>query len=217
MKRMLALSVIVAAVLMLAAPWPAQTEPASQTYPDYFEIKGGYYYPTERIRLSEFSATDFDRRKGVDGEIAFGHYYAPFFGMEFGVGYIENRRFAGTGPGRTTLEALPVLLSAKLFLPLGPVEPYGEVGVGAYFTRFKEEGGPSGRRYFRSVDAGPHAGLGLNVNFTDTFYLGLEGRYRTQGQARIRGRYGQARRLYGNSQARIPILINKHLNSERRT
>lgn len=153
-------------------------EPASEKHPGYTAFKGGNYYPSERIRSDEFSSTDFDRKKGMNAEIGFGHYYNPFLGTEFGIGYIKNTRYPGIGTGRTRLEALPVLLSARLYLPLGPVEPYAEAGVGAYFSRFEIEGPSIASRVFREVDFGPHMGVGVNINFTDKFYLGLEGRYR---------------------------------------
>ncbi|OGW33884.1 MAG: hypothetical protein A2010_16575 [Nitrospirae bacterium GWD2_57_9] len=175
MKRIQLLFMI--AAFLAVAPWPAPAEPASEKYPDYTELKGGYYYPSEQIRLDEFSGTDFDRKKGFNGEIAFGHRYGPAFGTEFGIGYLQNRRSPDIGSGRITQEALPVLLSAKLFLPLGPVEPYAEAGVGAYFTRLEAEDDAGGSRMFREVDLGTHLGAGLNINFTDKMYLGVEGRY----------------------------------------
>jgi opacity protein-like surface antigen len=163
---------------VVVVPWQSQAAPATADYPDYFAFKGGYYYPTEPIRLNEFSTADFERRNGYTVELAWGHHYGPFIGTEFGIGYLQNTRFPAAGAGRTRLEAVPLLLSLKLFLPLGPVEPYAEVGVGAYFSRFDTAGGVGGPRTYREVDAGPHAGAGLNINFTDTFYLGIEGRYR---------------------------------------
>ncbi len=178
MKRTVMLLMVIAAVLIVLAPWLSQAEPASQKRPDYTAIKGGYYYPSERIRMDEFSGTDFDRRNGMNAEIGFGHYYVPVFGTEFGIGYFENRRFPGIGAGRTRLDAIPVLLSAKLYLPLGPVEPYAEAGIGAYFTRFEIESANGSDRSFREVDYGPHMGVGLNINFSDSFYVGFEGRYR---------------------------------------
>lgn len=168
----LALMTVVAGLPSLSTAGPASTD-----FPDYFAIKGGYYYPSQPIRLDEFSSADFERDNGFNGEIAVGHYYAPFFGMEFGVGYFETRRFPDLGNPRATVEALPVLLSAKLFLPVGPVEPYAEIGAGAYFTRLEVDGA-LGEAISRDIEWGPHAGLGLNVNLTDQFYLGLEGRYR---------------------------------------
>lgn len=150
----------------------------STDLPDYFAIKGGYYYPSQPIHLDQFSSEDFKRDNGFNGEIALGHHFAPFFGMEFGVGYFETRRFPEPGNPRAKLEALPVLLSAKLFLPIGPVEPYAEIGAGAYFTRLEVDGTPGEAAISRDTNWGPHAGLGINVNLTDTFYVGLEGRYR---------------------------------------
>jgi opacity protein-like surface antigen len=169
---------IIAVAVLTVAPWPVMAEQASHKYPGYTELKGGYYYPSDPIRLDEFSSTDFDKKKGFNGEIGFGHHYGPVFGTEFGIGYFENKSVPAFGPGETKLEALPVLLSAKLFLPLGPIEPYAEAGVGAYFTVLEVEGTVGGDRRFREVDFGTHAGAGVNINFTDAMYLGVQGRYR---------------------------------------
>ncbi|OGW34270.1 MAG: hypothetical protein A2010_00125 [Nitrospirae bacterium GWD2_57_9] len=191
---LLFLIVVIVAGSIIMLPGAALAETASQKNPSYTVFKGGYYYPSERIRLDEFSGTDFDRKKGIAGEIGFGHHYGPVFGTEFGVGYLENRRFPGTGSGRTRLEAIPVLLSARLFLPLGPLEPYGEIGVGAYFSKLEIES-PAGTssRAFREIDWGPHAGVGININLTDTLFIGMEGRYR-----KVRPEYGnQTVRLDG--------------------
>lgn len=177
MKLTLTIFLISIVVLAGVVPSIVQAEPASGKNPDYFVFKGGYYYPSERIRLDEFSDTDFDRRKGFNGEVAVGHYYVPLFGTELGIGYFESRRFPGVGPGRTRVEAVPILLSARLYLPLGPIEPYGEVGIGAYFSKLEIQS-TLGTSTFREVDFGPHAGVGVNINFTDTFYVGVEGRYR---------------------------------------
>ncbi len=194
MKRTL-MSFLMLALAFTIVPQRLQAAPATSDYPDYFALKGGYYYPSDRMALNQFSNTDFERKKGYTGEIAFGHHYGPFLGSELGIGYIHDTRFPAFTAGRTRLDALPVLLSLKVFLPLGPIEPYGEVGVGAYFTRFEVEGGPAGPQRFRETDFGPHAGVGVNINFTDTFYLGLEGRYR-----KVRPDYGgQTVRLDGYS------------------
>ncbi len=128
----------------------------------------------------------------MDAEVAWGHYFAPFFGVEFGVGYFQSRQFADVNAGRLVVEALPVLLSAKVSLPLGPLEPFGEVGVGAYFWKSEIEGIFGNLITNREADFGPHAGAGVNINLTDTFFLGLEGRYR-----RIRPDTGQNIRLNG--------------------
>lgn len=177
MKRTI-VSMIIASMLLATAPWQAQAAPDSSEYPGYFTLKGGYYYPSEPISLSEFNNAHFDRENGYTGEIAFGQHYGPFLGSELGIGYLQSRQFPSFGAGRTRLEAVPLLLSLKVFLPIGPIEPYGELGVGAYFNRFEVENGLGGERIFRETDFGPHVGLGVNVNFSNTFYVGLEGRYR---------------------------------------
>lgn len=147
---------------------------------DYFEVKGGLYYPSERFDLSDLNntRTTFNKKGGVSGEVAVGHYYHRYFGMEFGVGYLETKRLAELTAGSLRVEAVPILLSAKLFLPLGLIEPYGEIGVGGYFTKFELVNALGQKSSDRDFDFGPHAGAGININFTDTFYLGFQGRFR---------------------------------------
>ena len=150
----------------------------SEKNDNYFEFKAGIYYPSEHLELSDFNEgvrTTFDRRLGFDGELAFGHYYHRYFGMEFGVGYFETKRFAELAMGSMRIESMPVLLSAKLFLPMGPFESYGEIGIGGYFTKFELVNAGGQKKTDRDFEVGPHAGVGINYNFTDSFYMGIRG------------------------------------------
>ncbi len=76
------------------------------------------------------------------------------------------------------MESVPVLLSAKLFLPLGFIQPYGEIGVGGYFTKLELVNALGQKSSDRDFNFGPHAGAGININITSTFYVGFEGRFR---------------------------------------
>lgn len=195
MKSSFLLPAALALALAGLVPPASQAETFSRIHPDYFVLKGGFYYPSERFNLDDFTSGNragLSKRKGINAEIAWGRYFFPFFGMEFGVGYFESRQFADVTAGRLKLEALPVLLSAKVSLPLGPLEPYGEVGVGAYFWKSEIEGIFGKLITNRDTDFGPHAGAGVNINLTDAVFLGLEGRYR-----RVKTDIGQNIRLNG--------------------
>jgi len=60
---------------------------------------------------------------------------------------------------------------------LGRLEPYGEAGIGAYFTKLEVSGNLGRFSGSTKVTYGVHAGVGLNINLTDAFFLGAEGRY----------------------------------------
>ena len=180
MKYTFVLSLILAAVLIGITPTTSPAEPGSETHSNYTVIKGGVYSPSESYNLNNFNGgitSHLDTKTGFDGEIAFGHYFLPIFGIELGAGYFESKGSPAAEPGSTTLRVVPVLASAKVFLPLGPIEPYGEAGIGAYFTKLEVSGNLGSFSGSSKVTYGVHAGVGLNLNFTDTFFLGAEGRY----------------------------------------
>ncbi|HUJ17962.1 MAG TPA: outer membrane beta-barrel protein [Nitrospirota bacterium] len=168
--------------IAIAMPATLAAAPASEKNDGYFVLKGGYYYPSEStLSLNDFedsgTRTELERKNGFDGEIAFGHYFFPIFGIEFGAGYFESKSAPPAEPGQTRLKVVPVQLSGKLFLPLGPFEPYAEAGIGAYFTKFEVQGNLGSFNGTSRVTYGIHWGAGLNFNFTDSFFMGLEGRY----------------------------------------
>jgi hypothetical protein len=144
-------------------------------------IKGGIYSPSESFDLNNFnggSTTHLDTKTGFDGEIAVGHYFLPIFGIELGAGYFESKGSPAAEPGSTRLKVVPVIASAKVFLPLGTIEPYGEAGIGAYFTKLEVSDNLGSFSGSSEVTYGVHMGVGLNINLTDTFFLlGAEGRY----------------------------------------
>ncbi len=176
-KQLFALFVLLVAAVAVQSPSVAIAGPL----PDYTVFKGGYYSPNEDYSVNDFNTpgarSDLESKKGFNGEIAFGHYLAPIFGLEFGVGYFESRSSPAIEPGEMKLQVVPVQVSAKLFLPLGVFEPYGEFGIGAYFTKLEVNGNLGNFSGSSEVTYGLHGGVGFNINFTDAFFLGLEARY----------------------------------------
>ncbi len=141
---------------------------------NYLALKGGFYAPDNTFDLD---AVHFDTKHGFDGEVAFGHYFLPFLAAEFGAGYFQSTASPAIPVGETKLKVVPVVLTGKLLLPLGPLEPYGEFGIGAYFTKIDISGTINNFSGSTQVTYGLHAGAGVNINLTDCFFIGAEGRY----------------------------------------
>lgn len=149
---------------------------------NYLMLKGGIYSPSKTFNLDNVDIeTTFDSNTetGVAGEIAIGHYVLPTLALEFGVGYFNGK---GTLQPRTSaviqhadFDVIPVLLTAKAFIPAGAIFPYGEIGVGAYFTKFDVT--DNANTFEGDMTLGMHAGAGINVNLSQKAFLGLEGRY----------------------------------------
>jgi outer membrane protein W len=152
---------------------------------NYVALKGGVYSPSASFNFDNINIeTAFrgDTQTGFDGELAYGHYFLPTLALELGVGY-----FKGTGTyqavGLPALGArrnadftvIPVLLSAKALIPVGRVDPYGELGVGSYFTKFNV--GDNLNTFNGTTTFGIHTGVGMNVNITQNAFIGVEGRY----------------------------------------
>lgn len=149
----------------------------------YVAFKGGIYSPSATFNLDNVdleTAFDADTKTGFDGEIALGHYFLPTFALELGVGYFKSKGSFAGGLGTAVRPALdfdviPLLLSAKALVPVGPVDPYGELGIGAYYTNFNVSGNLD--TFDATTKFGMHAGAGVNVNVSSSAFIGLEGRY----------------------------------------
>lgn len=149
----------------------------------YAEIKGGIYSPSASFNLDNVDLeTTFagDTKTGFDGELAFGHYFLPTLALEAGVGYFQGKgSFVGANGSaarrQVDFNVVPVLVSAKALIPVGPVNPYGELGLGAYFTKLDVTDNLN--TFSGTTTFGLHTGGGLNVNITPNAFVGVEGRY----------------------------------------
>jgi opacity protein-like surface antigen len=176
-RRGLALAVAALVGLSgLAAPASAGEQSGN-----YLALKGGIYSPSKDFDLGNINVEntfDADTESGVAGEIAFGRFFSPSFALELGIGYFKSKgTFEDELAARRELEfnVIPVILSAKVFVPIGPVYPFGEFGVGAYFSEF--EVSDSANTFSGTTTFGIHAGAGLNAFVSSRVFVGLEGRY----------------------------------------
>jgi len=149
----------------------------------YLALKGGIYSPSATFDLGNVDVeTTFegDTRTGVNGELAIGHYFLPTFALELGVGYFKGKGSfeaeSVTAPRhQVDFNVVPVIVSAKALIPVGPVNPYAELGIGAYFTKFNVSDNIN--TFSGTSTFGLHTGGGLNVNITRNAFMGVEGRY----------------------------------------
>ena len=160
-------------------PGPAN----AQDRDNYVMLKGGVYSPSSTFNLGNIDLeTTFegDTKTGVDGEIAIGRYFLPTLALELGLGFFKGTgSFAGetptSPPGQVDFNVVPLIISAKALIPVGSVDPYGEFGIGAYFTDFNVNDDLN--TFSGNTTFGIHAGAGMNVYLSRRVFLGLEGRY----------------------------------------
>lgn len=148
----------------------------------YLLFKGGVYSPSATFNLDNVdleTTLDGNTQTGVNGEIALGHHVLPTLALELGVGYFKGKGSfkASNGAARRGVDfnVVPVLLSAKAFIPAGPISPFGELGVGAYFTKLEVTDNLNS--FSGTQTLGMHLGGGLNANLSPNTFLGVEGRY----------------------------------------
>jgi outer membrane protein W len=177
LKRTLSLVALLLAVLLIGLATRAQAE---EQPANYLALKGGIYSPSLSHDIDNFnggSTTHLDSKSGFAGEVAVGHYFLPFLAVELGGGYFESKGSPLAQPGSTKLKVVPVVATGKLLLPLGPFEPYGLFGIGAYITRLDVDGNSGSFHGSTDVTYGLHAGAGLNINLGKSVFVGAEGRY----------------------------------------
>jgi len=144
-------------------------------YPsNYVVLKGGLYSPSKDFTDNNIR---FNLDDGFVAEIAFGHYFMPMLALELGAGYFESKASPAVPPGERKFKVVPVTLTGKVLFPIGPIEPYGEFGIGGYIAKVDVSGTPSNVSASTESVFGLHAGAGVNFNITKNVFLGAEGRY----------------------------------------
>lgn len=157
-----------------------ETSQSSTLPSNYVVLKGGMYSPSMDFDLDNFnggSTSHFDSKTGFAGEVAIGHYFMPMLAVELGAGYFESKGSPAAEAGKSKLRVVPLIATAKVFLPMGPFEPYGLAGIGAYVTDMAVSGNTGDFRGTTKITYGLHAGAGFNINFHRHMFVGLEGKY----------------------------------------
>lgn len=124
-------AVAVATALLVPSVAAAQSPPNDS----YFAVKFGPYFPSETNALNAVggSFAKWPTKYEVDGAI--GHYW-DWFGLQLSAGYLT------TGDENYSFKTWPVLLTAKIRLPIGGfMAPYGEGGAGVGISSVSGVGG----------------------------------------------------------------------------
>jgi opacity protein-like surface antigen len=147
---------------------------------NYLALKGGVYSPSTSSDIDAFNAgnrSKLDTKTGLAAEIAVGYYFIPMLALEVGAGYFDTKGSPAAQPGEAKLKVIPLVATGKVFLPLGPFEPYGLFGIGAYITDLKVSGNTGNFGNSTEITYGFHAGGGLNFNIQENIFVGAEGKY----------------------------------------
>jgi hypothetical protein len=156
---------------------------------------------------------------GLDLSVAAARDFHSFFAGELEVGYFDAsglRRgflypgvtYVNQGPADATVryQAVPVLLSARLQLPTGPVRPYLLLGGGVGILTVSADPhdlNPTLRatRYVGEV----HGGVGFSLDLSDRVFGALEGRFFSMSDARAFGHKFQVAGLRAGLQLGIRL------------
>lgn len=148
--------------------------------PNYVVVKGGMYSPTDDLDDAGFET-------GFNGEIAYGYRFFRSLALEAGIGYFTSdasesgfNPFLGGFSEDDDIDVIPVTFTIKGIIPTDVVQFYGGAGLGIYFASFDGDLVSSAGR--ASVDDndtvfGGHVMAGLNIDITDTVFIGVESKY----------------------------------------
>jgi len=164
------LLLVAAATLIGIVPAAALAQAPSS----YLVLKGGYYSPSKDFNLDN---VHFNTKNGFVVGGALGHYFLPYLALELEGGYLESKTSSSTAGADSKLKVYPVIATGKILLPAGPLEPYGEFGIGAYIIDIDVSGTPSNFNGSTRGAFGYHAGGGVNINLGQVVFIGAEGRY----------------------------------------
>lgn len=162
-------------------------------YKNYGTVQLGLYEPT-----SDLDNGDYDT--GFNGSVAYGRYLAPNLVAEAMIDYVgtsadvdgENS-ILGKYDQDSTISGTGLLFSLKGVMPAGPVDLYGGAGIGLYLVNLSIEIDSDRLGKFEEENDtdtvfGAHLSAGANYNINERFYVGLEGRYRWTGDAKVSDR-----------------------------
>jgi outer membrane protein W len=167
---MLILKWVICALFFCIATLPgalyAQSPAGSGGKNSYAVLKMGSFIP-DSGDLDQLNA-----KNGFTGQIGFGYYLYPNFALEAAVGYSEFRADTQIANTDRKFKVYPLEVAGKLGIPIGFVEPYFELGLGAYYVK-----STAGNLEETSMRPGAFVGGGINFHLSKSVFLGAEARY----------------------------------------
>ena len=145
---------------------------------NYVSVKGGIYSPTDDLE---------DLDTGFSGEITLNRYLSPYFALEAAAGYYrtsysENGLVFGIPySGDIDINIIPVTATGKGIIPLKFGEVYAGIGAGLYFVSGHLDANVSNVVNISSSASDSVWGMnflgGISFDITDSFFVGVEGKY----------------------------------------
>lgn len=145
---------------------------------NYISLKAGLYTPTGGFE---------DYKASANLELAFGRYIKPYFVLEGTAVFLHAEGDTLPGVRDTDMTSPGFLLTPRGVYATGIVELIGGVGIGVYFPRLEIYfDAPQTEKVDETATVvGAHALAAVNINVTRLWYLGVEGKYTTTGDAKF--------------------------------
>ena len=143
---------------------PSTASAQGDEHNTYVAVKFGPYFPTEDNPFNAVSQSTQNWPTKYELSGALGHYWG-IFGLQLSGGYLT------TGTSDIDFKAFPILLIARLRLPLGFIAPYAEGGAGVAISSIKGLGADQTKAAFEGV-----GGVGVDF-YLGQFLLGAELKY----------------------------------------
>ncbi len=160
----LVISLALLAVTLVPSPATAQEERNS-----YIVVKGGPYFPTETNAITAAGNLQLEWPTKYAIDLGLGGYWG-IFGLQFSAGYMT------TGTGDLDVHAVPILLLARLRLPLLIVGPYLQGGAGVAISTASFDKVFPGASSNTRLDFEAVAGAGCDV-YLGPLIVGAEVKY----------------------------------------
>ena len=138
----------------------------SQDY--YISLRPGVYLP----QYDHAYLTDETFETGGNIEVVFGKYVNPNIAGELGIGYFQTKGEIAVSRSGLREQVWDIFYTLKGLLPMGPVELYGGGGFGVYISEASIY--PD---HEVNTNLGLHALVGGNFNITESYFVGVEGKY----------------------------------------
>jgi opacity protein-like surface antigen len=159
------------------------------------------------------------------GELLLGHYFSPYFSLEFGAGYFDTEgTFRDSLPnigsiiGNLEITTASSTLSGKAiypfrFFPIKKGELFVGAGAGIYFVHADADLSTSSGFGDFSVDGndityGYHVELGTNVDITKVVFLGISGKYLKAAEADFDAKAKDAKVEFSADISRFIVTVN---------
>jgi len=166
--RLRSLSVLVISLALLTALGPSPAS-AQEERIAFIVVKGGPYFPTATNAITAAGNIQLEWPTKYAVDLGLGAYWG-LFGLQLSGGYMT------TGSSDLDVHAFPILLLARLRLPLGIIGPYLQGGAGVAISTASFDKVFSGANSNTQVTFEAVGGAGCDV-YLGPLILGAEAKY----------------------------------------